>query len=192
MRRRDFIKAITASAAWPLAARAQQKSLPVIGFMSSRSPEDSQSVLTGFRKGLSEGGIIEGKDAVIDFRWARGDVGLLPALATDLVRDRVAVIVAAGGTPTALAAKAATSTIPIVFVSGDPVKEGLVASLNRPGGNATGVYNLVNELEAKQLGLLHELFPGATLFGVLLDPKFPPAEAQAAGLQGAASTIGQP
>jgi putative ABC transport system substrate-binding protein len=191
MRRRDFIKAITASAAWPLTARAQQKSLPVIGFMSSRSPEDSQSVLTGFRKGLSEGGIVEGKDAVIDFRWARGDFDKLPALAAELVRDRVAVIMAAGAAPPALAAKAATSTIPIVFVSGDPIKEGLVASLNRPGGNATGVYNLVNELEAKQLGLLHELFPGAILFGVLLDPKFPAAEQQAAGLRAAASTIGQ-
>ena len=163
MRRRDFIKAITASAAWPLTARAQQKSLPVIGFMSSRSPEDSQSVLTGFRKGLSEGGIVEGKDVVIEFRWARGDFGRLPALAAELVRDRVAVIMAAGAEPPALAAKAATSTIPIVFVGGDPIKAGLVASLNRPGGNATGVYNLVNELEAKQLGLLHELFPGAIL-----------------------------
>ena len=181
-----------AAAGWPLAARAQQKSLPIIGFMSSRSPEDSQSVLTGFRKGLSEGGIIEGKDAVIDFRWARGDFDKLPALAAELVGDRVTVIMAAGAAPPALAAKAATSTIPIVFVSGDPIKEGLVASLNRPGGNATGVYNLVNELEAKQLGLLHELFPGAILFGVLLDPKFPPAERQAAGLRAAASTIGQP
>jgi putative tryptophan/tyrosine transport system substrate-binding protein len=192
MRRRDFIKAITASAAWPLAAWAQQKSLPVIGFMSSRSPEDSQSVVTGFRKGLSEGGIIEGKNVVIDFRWARGDFGRLPALAAELVRDRVAVIVAAGGAPSALAAKAATSTIPIVFVSSDPIKEGLVASLNRPGGNATGVYNLVNELEAKQLGLLHELFPGAAQFGVLLNPKYASAESQAAELRAAASIIGQP
>jgi putative ABC transport system substrate-binding protein len=190
MRRRQFIKLLGgAAAAWPLMARAQQKSLPVIGFMSSRSLEDSQSVVTGFRKGLSEGGIVEGKDAVIDFRWARGDFGKLPALAAELVRDRVAVIMAAGAAPPALAAKAATSTIPIVFVSGDPIKEGLVASLNRPGGNATGVYNLVNELEAKQLGLLHELFPGATMFGVLLDPK---AERQAAGLRAAASIIGQP
>jgi len=104
----------------------------------------------------------------------------------------VAVIVAAGGVPPALAAKAATSTIPIVFVSSDPIKQGLVASLNRPDGNATGVYNLVNELELKQLGLLHELFPGATLFGVLLDPKYPPAERQAPELRAAASTIGQP
>ena len=193
MRRRDFIKGVVSSAvAWPLTARSQQKSLPVIGFMSSRSPEDSQSVLAGFRKGLSDSGLVEGKDAVIEFRWARGDFDKLPALAAELVRDRVAVIMAAGAAPPALAAKAATSTIPIVFVSGDPIKEGLVASLNRPGGNATGVYNLVNELEAKQLGLLHELFPGAVLFGVLLDPKFPAAERQAAGLRAAASTIGQP
>ena len=170
MRRREFITLIGGAAAWPLAARGQQKTLLVIGFMSSRSAEDSQSVLTGFRKGLSEGGIVEGKDAVIDFRWARGDFGKLPALAAELVGDRVTVIMAAGAAPPALAAKAATSTIPIVFVSGDPIKEGLVASLNRPGVNATGVYNLVNELEAKQLGLLHELFPGAVLFGVLLDP----------------------
>jgi putative ABC transport system substrate-binding protein len=164
----------------------------VIGFMSSRSPEDSQSVLAGFRKGLSESGIVEGKDVLIEFRWARGDFDRLPALAAELVRDRVAVIMAAGAAPPALAAKAATSTIPIVFVSGDPIKEGLVASLNRPGGNATGVYNLVEELAAKQLGLLHELFPGATLFGVLLDPRFPSSERQAAELRAAASTIGKP
>jgi ABC-type uncharacterized transport system substrate-binding protein len=195
MRRREFITLLGSAAAWPLAVCAQQKTLPVIGFLSSRSPEDSQSVLAGFRKGLSESGILEGKDVVIEFRWARGDFGRLPALAAEFVRDRVAVIVAAGGQPPALAAKAATSTIPIVFVSGDPIKAGLVASLNRPGGNATGVYNLVNELEAKQLGLLHELFPGATLFGVLLNPKFPTEQAadrQTAGLRAAASTIGQP
>ena len=192
MRRREFITLLGGAAVgWPLAAWAQ-KTLAVIGFMSSRSPEDSQSVLAGFRKGLSDSGLVEGKDAVIEFRWARGDFDKLPALAAELVRDRVAVIMAAGAAPPALAAKAATSTIPIVFVSGDPIKERLVASLNRPGGNATGVYNLVNELEAKQFGLLHELFPGAVLFGVLLDPKFPAAERQAAGLRAAASTIGQP
>jgi len=192
MRRREFITLIGGAAAWPLAARGQQKTLPVIGFMSSRSPEDSQSVLTGFRKGLNEGGIVEGKDAVIEFLWARGDFGKLPALAAELVRDQVAVIMAAGAAPPALVAKAATSTIPIVFVSGDPIQAGLVASLNPPGGNATGVYNLVNELELKQLGLLHELFPGATLLGVLLDPKFSLADRQTAGLRAAASTIGQP
>jgi putative tryptophan/tyrosine transport system substrate-binding protein len=193
MKRRDFIKLFGGVAAgWPLAARAQQKTLPVIGFMSSRSPEDSQSVLAGFRKGLSESGLVEGKDVVIEFRWARGDFGRLPALAAELVTDRVAVIVAAGAEPSALAAKAATSTIPIVFVGGDPVKAGLVASLNRPGGNATGVYNLTNDLEAKRLGLLHELFPGAAQFGVLFDPKFPSTGRQAAELREAASTIGQP
>ena len=193
MRRREFITLVGgAAAAWPLAARAQQKTLPVIGFMSSRSPEDSQSVLAGFRKGLSESGLVEGKDVVMEFRWARGDFGRLPALAAELVRDRVAVIVAAGAEPSALAAKAATSTIPIVFVGGDPIKAGLVASLNRPGGNATGVYNLTNDLEAKRLGLMHELFPGASLFGVLLDPKFPSTARQAAELRAAASTIGQP
>jgi putative ABC transport system substrate-binding protein len=192
MRRREFITLLGGAAAWPLAARAQQKTLPVIGFMSSRSPEDSQSVLAGFREGLSESGLVEGKDVVMEFGWARGDFGRLPALAAALVRDRVAVIVAAGAEPSALAAKAATSTIPIVFVGGDPVKAGLVASLNRPGGNATGVYNLTNDLEAKRLGLLHELFPGAAQFGVLFDPKFPSTGRQAAELRGAASTIGQP
>lgn len=192
MRRREFITLLSGAATGcPLAARAQQKTLPVIGFMSSRSPEDSQSVLAGFRKGLSENGLVEGKDVVMEFRWARGDFGRLPALAAELVRDRVAVIVAAGAEPSALAAKAATSTIPIVFVGGDPIRAGLVASLNRPGGNATGVYNLTNDLEAKRLGLLHELFPGAAQFGVLLDPKFPSTGRQAAELREAASTIGQ-
>jgi ABC-type uncharacterized transport system substrate-binding protein len=193
MRRRDFVKGIVSSAiAWPLHARAQQSAMPVIGFMSSRSPEDSQSVLTGFRKGLNESGLVEGKNVVMEFHWARGDFDRLPALAAELVRDRVAVIVAAGAEPSALAAKAATSTIPIVFVGGDPIKAGLVASLNRPGGNATGVYNLTNDLETKRLGLMHELFPSAALFGVLLDPKFPSAERQAAEIRAAASTIGQP
>jgi putative ABC transport system substrate-binding protein len=193
MRRREFIALIASTAiCYPLVARAQQKALPVLGFMSSRSPEDSQSVLAGFRKGLSESGLVEGKGLIIEFRWARGDFGRLPAHAAELVRDRVAVIVAAGAEPSALAAKAATSTIPIVFVSGDPIKAGLVASLNRPGGNATGVYNLTNDLETKRLGLLHELFPGATLFGVLLDPRSSSAERQAAELRAAASTIGQP
>jgi len=192
MRRREFITLLGGAASWPLAAWAQQKTPPVIGFMSSRSPEDSQSVLAGFRKGLSESGIVEGTDVVIEFRWARGDFDRLPALAAELVKDRVAVIMAAGAEPPALAAKAATSTIPIVFVGGDPIKAGLVASLNRPGGNATGVYNLTNELVAKRLGLMHELFPGATLFGVLLDPKFPSTERQAAEMRAAASTIDQP
>ena len=193
MRRREFITLLGGAAAtWPLAARAQQGTLPVIGFMSSRSPEDSQSVLAAFRKGLSEGGLTEGKNVVTEFLWARGDFGRLPAFAAELVSRRVAVIVAAGGDVSGLAAKAATSTIPIVFGSGDPIKSGLVASLNRPGGNATGVYILANDLESKRLGLLHELFPSAALFGVLLNPEFPPATQSASDLRATASTIGQP
>jgi putative ABC transport system substrate-binding protein len=128
----------------------------------------------------------------MDFRWARGDFGRLPAFATEFVSKRVAVIVAAGGDVSGLAAKAATSTIPIVFAGADPIKSGLVASLNRPEGNATGVYILANALESKRLGLLHELFPSAALFGVLLDPRFPPANLGASELRAAASTIGQP
>jgi len=180
MRRREFIALVGRTAvAWPLAARAQQSTPPLIGFMSSRSPEDSQSVLAAFRKGLSEGGLVEGKNVVMEFRWARGDFGRLPSLATELVSKRVAVIVAAGGDPSGLAAKAVTSTIPIVFAGADPIKSGLVARLNRPEGNATGVYILANALESKRLG-------------VLLDPKFPPTTLGASELRGAATTIGQP
>jgi putative ABC transport system substrate-binding protein len=192
MRRREFIALVGRTAvAWPLAARAQQGTPPVIGFMSGRSLEDSQSVLAAFRKGLSEGGLVEGKNVVIEFRWARGDYDRLPAFASELVGKRVAVIVAAGGDASGLAAKAATSTIPIVFVSSDPIKAGLVASLNRPEGNTTGVYNLVNELPAKRLGLFHELFPNAALFGVLLNSKYPPAAQEVQRLAEAARTIGQ-
>src|SRR5262249_56527131 len=162
-----------------------------IGFMSSRSPEDSQSVLAAFRKGLSEHGFVEGKNVVIEFRWARGDFDRLPAFAAELVSNRVAVIVAVGGDPSALAAKAATATLPIVFASTDPVKSGLVASLNRPGGNATGVYILTSDLESKRLGLLHELFPGVALFGAMLNPSFPPAAQQAQQLAEAARTVGR-
>jgi ABC-type uncharacterized transport system substrate-binding protein len=194
MKRREFITLLVgAVATWPLVARAQQPAMPVIGFMSSRSPEDSQSVLAAFRKGLSEGGLVEGNNVVIEFRWARGEFDRLPAFAAELVSSRVAVIVTAGGEPSALAAKAATSTIPIVFAGSDPLKSGLVASLNRPGGNATGVYVLSNDLEAKRLGLLRELFPGAALFGVLINPmRFPTAAQQALELAQGARAIGQP
>jgi putative ABC transport system substrate-binding protein len=190
--RREFIGLLGAATALPLAARAQQRTVPVIGFMSSRSREDSQSVLAAFHKGLSEAGLVEDTDVVIQFRWAGGAFERLPALAAELVRNRVAVIVAAGSELPALAAKAATSTIPILFVSTDPVKAGLVASLNRPGGNATGVHLVTTELEVKRLGLLHELFPGAGPFAVLLDPKFPPSAQQAMELATAARSIGQP
>ena len=192
MNRRAFIAGLGAAAAWPLTARAQQPAMPVIGFMSSRSPADSVTVVAAFHRGLGEGGLIEGKNVVIEFRWASGEYSRLPALAAELVSRQVAVLVAAGGDSSALAAKAATSTIPIVFGSGDPIKTGLVASLNRPGGNATGVHILSNDLEPKRLGLLHELFPGAALFGALLNPKFPPAAQQALELAEAARTIGRP
>jgi putative ABC transport system substrate-binding protein len=193
MKRREFITLLGgAAAAWPFAARAQQPAMPVIGFMSSRSPEDSVNVLGAFRKGLSEGGLIEGANVGIEFRWARGAYDRLPALAAELVSRRVAVLVAVGGDPSALAAKAATSTIPIVFNSTDPIKSGLVASLNRPGGNATGVYILTSDLEPKRLGLLHELLPGTALFGALLNPKFPPAAQQGLELAEAARTVGRP
>ena len=149
-------------------------------------------MVAAFRRGLGEGGLTEGKNVLIEFRWARGDYDQLPAIAAELLSRRVAVLVAAGGDPSARAAKAATSTLPIVFGSGDPVKAGLVASLNRPGGNATGVHILTNDLEPKRLGLLHELFPGAAVFGALLNPKFPPAAVQALELAEAARAIGRP
>jgi len=191
MKRRGFITLLGGAVAWPLAARVQQAALPVIGFLSSRSPENHRHVVAAFRRGLGEGGLIEGKNAIIEFRWAHGQYDRLAALATELVRHRVAVLVAAGGDPSALAAKTATSTIPIVFGSGDPIKSGLVASLNRPGGNATGVNIITNDIEPKRLGLLHELFPGAAPFGALLNPKFPPAAQQALDITEAARTIGR-
>src|SRR5262249_29338890 len=192
MKRREFMTLLGGAAAWPLAARAQQQSMPVIGFMSSRSPEDSVNVLTAFRRGLGEGGLIEGENVAIEFRWARGAYQELPALAAELVSRRVAVLVAVGGDPSALAAKAATSSIPIVFASTDPIKSGLVASLNRPGGNATGVYLSTEELEPKRLGFLHELFPHDALFGALINPKRQSSTDQALELTEAARKISRP
>src|SRR5262252_9376608 len=193
MKRREFISLLGGAAtAWPLAARAQQPAMPVIGFMSARSPEDSVHVVEAFRRGLKEGGFVEGENAAIEFRWARGDYSRLPMLAADLVSRQVAVIVAAGGEPSALAAKRATSTIPIVFgIGGDPVALGLVESFSRPGGNATGVTLLTNLMELKRLGLLRELVPGIPLIGVLLNPKFAPASRQLQQVEEAARNIDQ-
>jgi putative ABC transport system substrate-binding protein len=180
-----------AAAAWPLAARAQQPAMPVIGYLSSRSPDDTRHLLAAFLRGLNEAGYVEGQNITIEYRWALGQYDRLPALAAELVRRPVAVITTTGGEPAALAAKAATSTIPIVFlIGGDPVALGLAASYKRPGGNATGMNILTATLEAKRLGLLHELVPQAATIGVLLNPKFQPADSQLRDLQQAAPAIG--
>jgi putative ABC transport system substrate-binding protein len=191
IRRREFIVTLgSAAAAWPLAARAQRP-VPVIGYLSARSPEDTAHLVPAFRRGLGEGGYVEGQNVTIEYRWSLGQYDPLPALALELVRQPVAVIVATGGEPAALAAKAGTSTIPIVFlIGGDPVKVGLAASYNRPGGNATGMNILSATLEAKRLGLLHELVPRAATIGVLLNPKFQPAESQSKDMQEAARALG--
>ena len=174
MRRRDFIKVIAGSAAgWPLAARAQQPAMPVVGFLGGESPDLFAGRLRAFRQGLDEAGFVESRNVAIEYRWARGEYDRLPVLAADLVRQSVTVMVATQ-TPALLAAKAATTTIPIVFLTGsDPVEVGLVASLNRPGGNMTGVSNLTVETGAKQMELLHELVPAATLIALLVNPANP-------------------
>jgi putative tryptophan/tyrosine transport system substrate-binding protein len=193
MRRRDFIKSIGgAAAAWPLAARAQQPAMPVIGFVNSRSPDSSAHLVTGFRQGLKEAGYLEGGNVAIEYRWAEGHYDRLPALLADLVRHQVAVIAAGGGTPVALAAKEATTTIPTVVVVGsDPVVLGLVASLNRPSGNITGVSVLNNELAPKLAQLLHDLLPRASMIGFLTNPNSPDAKHLSREVHGAARIMGQ-
>jgi putative ABC transport system substrate-binding protein len=175
VKRRAFITLLGGAAAWPLWAHAQRAAMPVIGYMSARAPEESAHLLAAFHRGLAEGGYVEGQNLSIEYRWARGQYDLLPALAADLVSRGVSVLVAVGGDPSPRAAKRATSTIPIVFgVGGDPVSEGLVESFNRPGGNATGDTIYTNIMEPKRLGLLRELAPGVSLVGVLLNPSFAP------------------
>jgi len=190
VKRREFITLLGGAAAtWPLATRAQQ-TMPVIGYLSARSPEDTTHLVAAFRRGLVEDGYVEGQNVAIQYRWALGQVDRLPALAAELAGRSVAILVATGGESAALAAKAATSTIPIVFSMGDPVKAGLVASYNRPGGNATGINLLTQTLEPKRLGLLHELVPQAATIGFLLNPNFPSAEDQSKDMQEAARAIG--
>jgi len=189
MRRRDFIRAIIGSAiAWPLTARAQQPPMPVIGFLGTASANGYDAFLASFRDGLKAAGFVEGRDATIEYRWAEGHIDRLPALAADLVSRRVAVIVASGGDAPGLAAKKATDQIPIVFMSGgEPVKAGLVESLNRPGGNITGVNFIVSELIPKRLELLHELAPKALTVGALVNPSYPAVELQRRELREAAA-----
>jgi putative ABC transport system substrate-binding protein len=192
MRRRDFIQGIVGSVtAWPLAASAQQPATPVIGFLASSSPADRTRLVTAFRQGIRESGYIEGQNVSIEYRWAQDQYDRLSDLAADLVRRQVTVI-AAHDTLSAIAAKSATKTVPIVFASGgDPVKDDLVTSLNRPGGNVTGVSFIAAELGAKQLGLLHELRPGTARIAVLVDPKWPLTERFVSEVRAAAPAVGQ-
>ena len=193
MRRREFITLLGGAAVWPLSARAQQAAMPVIGFLSGRSPRDSATNVAAFNRGLNEVGFFDGQNVEIDFRWALGHYDQLVALAGDLIRRKVMVIVATGGgVSSAQAAKAATDTIPIVFVAGtDPVAFGLVASLNRPGGNLTGVSFMLGALLAKNFELLHELVPKATVFGLLVNPNFPDTNVQVRDAQAAAQALGE-
>jgi putative tryptophan/tyrosine transport system substrate-binding protein len=191
IRRREFITLLGGAVAWPLAARAQQPAMPVIGYLSASSPEPSSFLVAALRQGLREAGYIEGRNVAIEYRWAEGHYDRLPALAAELVRRQVAVIVA-NALPTALAAKTATSTIPIVFSSGgDPVEFDLVASLNRPGGNITGVSLFLVALGPKRLELLFELVPTTSMIALLVNPNNPRTDLETLQIQAAARAVGK-
>jgi putative tryptophan/tyrosine transport system substrate-binding protein len=191
LRRRQFIAGLGSAAVWAVSARAQQQQ-PSIGFLGAASPEGYAPFVSGFRRGLKDAGFVDGENITIVYRWAEGQYDRLPALAADLVSRRVAVIVATGGLPSSLAAKAATSTIPIVFTLGsDPIKFGLVSSLNRPDGNITGVTLFTNLLDAKRLELMYQLVPKAAVIGLLINPNSPQTDAQFADVQATSRTFGQ-
>jgi putative tryptophan/tyrosine transport system substrate-binding protein len=193
MRRRDFIAALGGVAALPAATRAQQQTRPVIGFLSSLTQHESSHLVAAFRRGLSENGFVDGQNVAIDYRWADGRYDRLPGLARELVGRGVAVFVSTGGHPTLNAAKAATSTIPIVFATGvDPVQSGIIASFNRPGGNITGTYIITTGLEAKRFGLLQELVPASAAIALLTNSTNPNAPAQVKDVQDAARIVGRP
>jgi putative ABC transport system substrate-binding protein len=192
MNRREFITLLGGAAAWPLAARAQS-TMPVIGFLSSLAPSDLTHVMPAFQQGLDRAGFVEGRNVAIEYRWAEGDYHRLPALAADLVSRKVAVIAAISGTPAALAAKAATTTIPIVFaIGGDPVAPGLVSTLSRPGGNVTGVSFFNAPVVSKRLDLARELAPSGSTIAILVNPNNPPSAAEGTAVQAAAMAVGQP
>jgi putative ABC transport system substrate-binding protein len=189
VKRREFITLLGGPAAWPLAARAQQPALPVIGYLNTRGPAEDAHLVVAFRQGLTETGYIEGSNVKIEYRWAEGHSDRLPGLAADLVRRQVSVI--AANSQATVAAKGATSTIPIVFITGaDPVQVGFVTSLRRPGGNLTGVASLDTELGRKRLQMLHELLPNADTIAALVNPTFPGSNVQTTDLQAAASALG--
>jgi putative ABC transport system substrate-binding protein len=189
--RRDFITKLGgAVATWPIAAWAQQTAMPVVGFLSSRSPNESTDVVAAFRKGLRQMGFVEGQNVLIAFRWAEGHYEQLAALASDLVDLRVAVVFAPGGAPSGLAAKAATSKIPVVFIASEPVELGLVNNLNQPGGNVTGISTVSTELTGKLLGLLKQTMPAAETIGYLMNPSNPVAKAYSGEARAAANTLG--
>jgi putative ABC transport system substrate-binding protein len=191
MGRREFIALAGGGALWPLVAHAQPQALPTIGLLSARSPDESAHLVDAFRRGLAETGAVEGRNVAVEYRWALGEYDRLPVLAAELVRRSVTALVSVGGDNSAIAAKAATATIPIVSLfTDDPVERGLVASLNRPGGNVTGISLLNGALEAKRLGLLHEIVPKAETLGFLLNRSYPGTANQLRDMQEAAHTIG--